>query len=87
MVVLTLTPHPGPGAERWTNAALFQVADELQAELIKVDEVGFNYLVGGQPDQIRVEPDPERLALYGNHLEPAGREGRKRQPLVYRRQP
>ena len=43
----------------------FQVADELQAELIKVDEVGFNYLVGGQPDQIRIEPDPERLALYG----------------------
>ncbi len=65
VVVLTLTPHPGPGAERWTNAALFQVADELQAELIKVDEVGFNYLVGGQSDQIRVEPDPERLALYG----------------------
>ena len=65
VVVLTLTPRPGPGAERWTNAALFQVADELQAELIKVDEVGFNYLVGGQPDQIRVEPDPEKMALYG----------------------
>ncbi|MDH3664584.1 MAG: efflux RND transporter permease subunit, partial [Alphaproteobacteria bacterium] len=65
VVVLTLTPRPGPSAERWTNAALFQVADELQAELIKVDEVGFNYLIGGQPDQIRVEPDPERMALYG----------------------
>ena len=65
VVVLTLTPRPGPGAERWTNAALLQVADELQAELIKVDEVGFNYLVGGLPDQIRIEPDPERLALYG----------------------
>ncbi len=65
VVVLTLTPRPGPGAERWTNAALFQVADELQAELIKVDEVGFNYLIGGQPDQIWVEPDPERMALYG----------------------
>ena len=65
VVVLTLTPRPGPGAERWTNAALFRVADELQAELIKVDEVGFNYLVGVQPGQIRVEPDPERLAIYG----------------------
>ena len=65
VVVLTLTPRPGRGAERWTNAALFQVADELQAELIKVDEIGFNYLVCGQPDQIRIEPDPERLALYG----------------------
>ncbi len=65
VVVLTLTPSAGPAAERWTNAELFQVADELQAELIKVDNVGFNYLVGGQPDQIRVEPDPERMALYG----------------------
>ena len=65
VVVLTLTPRPGTNAERWTNASLLQIADELQTELIKVDDVGSTYLVGGQPDQIRIEPDPERLALYG----------------------
>ncbi len=65
IVVLTLTPRPGPDADRWTNATLFQIADELQAELIKVDDVGLNYLVGGLPAQIRVEPNPERMALYG----------------------
>jgi len=27
--------------------------------------VGISYIVGGRPDQIRVEPLPERLALYG----------------------
>ena len=37
----------------------------MQHELIKVDNVGLTYIVGGSPNQIRVEPDPERLALYG----------------------
>ena len=55
VVVLTLTPRPGPGAERWTNATLLQVADELQAELIKVDEVGYNYR-----GRRSAGPDPSR---------------------------
>ena len=42
-----------------------QVAEELQHELTKVDGVGSTYIVGGAPSEIRVEPDPERLALYG----------------------
>ena len=37
----------------------------MQHELIKVDNIGLTYIVGGSPNQIRVEPDPERLALYG----------------------
>ena len=28
-------------------------------------DIGLSYIVGGRADQIRVEPDPERLALYG----------------------
>ena len=27
--------------------------------------VGLSYIVGGRPDQIRIEPDPEKLSLYG----------------------
>jgi multidrug efflux pump subunit AcrB len=63
IVVLTLSARPGDG--RWSDNGLHQVALELQHELAKVPNVGLTYLVGGSPNQIRVEPDPERLALYG----------------------
>ena len=52
-------------AGQWNDNGLYQVADELQHELSKVNNVGGIYVVGGSPSQIRVEPDPERLALYG----------------------
>ena len=64
IVTLTLAPKPERAA-RWTSNGLFQVAEELQHEITKVDNVGGTYLVGGSPNQIRVEPDPERLSLYG----------------------
>ena len=64
IVTLTLEPKAAAAA-RWTDNGLFQIADELRHELVKVDNVGLSYIVGGSPNQIRVEPDPERLALYG----------------------
>lgn len=64
IVTLTLTPS-AEVAERWDDNALFAVAKEIQHELIKIDDVGRTFIVGGRPDQIRVEPDPERLSLYG----------------------
>ncbi|MBI1212097.1 MAG: AcrB/AcrD/AcrF family protein [Alphaproteobacteria bacterium] len=64
IVVVTLTPKP-EAADRWTDQALFDVADELRSELAKVEDVGLSFLVGGRPEEIRVEPDPGRLALYG----------------------
>ena len=64
IVVLTLSPKPGR-EDRWNDNALYDVAEELRHELIKVDDIGLTYVVGGRRDQIRVEPDPERLALYG----------------------
>ncbi len=64
IVTLTLCAAPGQ-ADRWTDNGLYQVADELQHELAKVDNVGAVYIVGGSPNQIRVEPDPERLSVFG----------------------
>ncbi|BBF94381.1 efflux RND transporter permease subunit [Blastochloris tepida] len=64
IVVLTLSPKPERAAA-WTDNGLFQVAEELQHELSKVDSIGGSYIVGGSANQIRVEPDPERLSLYG----------------------
>ncbi len=64
IVVLTLAAKPERAAE-WTDNGLYQVAEELQHELTKVDNVGLSYIVGGSPNQIRVEPNPELLSVYG----------------------
>jgi multidrug efflux pump subunit AcrB len=64
VVALTLSPKP-EAAERYTDKDLYQIADELRSELMKADNVGLSYIAGGGPQQIRVEPDPEKLSLYG----------------------
>ncbi|MGA9601388.1 MAG: efflux RND transporter permease subunit [Methylocystis sp.] len=64
IVVLTLSAKPERAAN-WNDNGLYQVADELRHELAKVDNVGLTYIVGGSPNQIRVEPDPERLSVFG----------------------
>ena len=68
IVVLTLASKPA-AAQRYTDKDLYQIADELRAELTKVDNIGLSYISGGSPEQIRVEPDPEKLSLYGVTLE------------------
>ncbi len=66
VAVVTLTLSPGPNtADRYTDKDLYEIADQLRAELTKVNNVGLSYIVGGSAPQIRVEPDPERLSLYG----------------------
>ena len=64
ILVLTLSANADKASE-WAANGLQQVAEELQHELTKVQGVGSTYIVGGAPSEIRVEPDPERLALYG----------------------
>jgi len=68
VLVLTLSPKPYAAA-RWTDKDLYQLADELGAELVKTDNVGLTYISGGNPQQIRVEPNPEKLALFGVTLQ------------------
>ena len=68
VVVLTLSPKP-EAAARWTDKDLYELADQLRAELVKTDNVGLSYISGGNPEQIRVEPDPEKLALFGVPLQ------------------
>jgi multidrug efflux pump subunit AcrB len=68
VAVLTLSPKPDAAA-RYTEKDLYQIARELQYELDKTDDVGLTYISGGYPQQIRVEPEPERLALYGVTLQ------------------
>ena len=68
IVGVTLRPSPG-SAERWTANGLTRLARELQVEVAKLPDIGLTYLVGEQPEQFSVEPDPERLSLYGITLQ------------------
>ncbi len=68
VVVLTLSAKPDAAA-RWTDKDLYQLGEKLQAELVKTDNVGLTYISGGNPQQIRVEPDPEKLGLFGVTLQ------------------
>lgn len=68
VTVLTLSPKP-EAASRWTDKDLYELADKLRAELMKVDDIGLTYISGGAAQQIRVEPDPEKLSLFGVTLQ------------------
>ncbi len=72
VLTLTLSPRPDLPPEvlaRWDDNALYNLADELQHELVKTDDVGLTFIAGGRPDRIRIEPDPEAMSLYGVTLE------------------
>jgi multidrug efflux pump subunit AcrB len=68
ILVVTLSPKP-EAADRYTDKDLYELAEKLRAELTKVDNVGLTFIAGGDAQQIRVEPDPEKLSLYGVTLQ------------------
>ncbi|MCC4243946.1 efflux RND transporter permease subunit [Stappia indica] len=68
IVSLTLTPAQGTG-DAITPAELTRIARELQVEVSKVDNVGLTYLVGAVGEELRISPDPEKLALNGVTLQ------------------
>jgi multidrug efflux pump subunit AcrB len=68
IVTMTLSPKPA-AAKRWNEKDLYELAGKLQAELVKVDNVGLTYISGGTPNEISVEPDPDKLALFGVTLQ------------------
>jgi multidrug efflux pump subunit AcrB len=68
VTVLTLSPKP-EAAARWSDKDLYELADKLRAELMKVDNIGLTYISGGGAQEIRVEPDPEKLSLFGVTLQ------------------
>ena len=68
VVALTLSPT-ADAAAHWTDKDLYDLAAKLRTELIKVDDVGTSFIVGTGPEEIRVEPDPEKLSLFGVTLQ------------------
>jgi multidrug efflux pump subunit AcrB len=67
-MVLTLAPTPA-AADRWTAADLDQLAQKLQGELVKIPDMGVTTIAGSTPEEIRVQPDPEKLSLFGVTLQ------------------
>jgi len=63
IVVLTLAPK-AEAATRYTANDLTRIAREMRVELAKRQDVGLTYLVGEQPEEFRITPDPQRLAQY-----------------------
>ena len=68
IMVLTLSPT-GAQADRWTGADLTRVAHEMRVAIAALPDVGLTYIVGESPAEIRISPDPERLAKAGLTLQ------------------
>jgi multidrug efflux pump subunit AcrB len=68
IVVVTLRPT-AEAALRWTANGLTRLARELQVEVSKLPDIGLTYIVGEQSESMEVEPDPEKLSLYGITLQ------------------
>ncbi len=68
IMVVTLSPK-AEMAGRWTPADLTRVAREVQLGMAALEDVGLTYIVGAQPEEIRIAPDPERLAQFGLTLQ------------------
>lgn len=63
IMVVTLTPTP-EAIGRWNDQALHTLVERVQGEVAKVKDVGLTFIVGGRPQELRIEPDPAKLALY-----------------------
>lgn len=64
IIVVTVSPKPEI-QDRWTDANLYDLATDIKAELIKVNDVGTVFMVGGRPNELNISPDPARLASNG----------------------
>lgn len=68
VAIVSLTLSGLPGADVGAND-LTRITRELQTEVTKIENVGLSYIVGEATEAIRIEPDPEKLALYGITLQ------------------
>lgn len=68
IIVLTLAPKP-EAADRWSPADLTRVARDIQVAIASLPDIGLTYIVGETADEIRIQPDPERLAQAGLTLQ------------------
>lgn len=65
VAILVLDLHPKKEvANHYNDTTLYEIARQLQEEMIKIPDIGSTYLVGGRPSQVRIEPILEKLLSY-----------------------
>ena len=69
VAIVTLTFSPIPGQTSLTANDVTRIVREVESEIAKIDDIGLTYVVGETSEQLRVAPDPEKLALYGVTLQ------------------
>lgn len=63
IMVLNLYPKKDI-AERYDDVRLYEIAQRLQQDLVKIPDIGTSYIVGGRVKQVRIEPNPDKMLLY-----------------------
>ena len=77
---LTLSPKP-EAAARWTDKDLYELADRLRSELIKVDNIGLSYISGGTRGADPGRARPGKAGAFRRDAAATRRQGERRQPL------
>ncbi|ESQ73707.1 multidrug transporter AcrB [Asticcacaulis sp. AC402] len=67
-MIITLSPKPGSG-DVLNDTALYNMTTKLRTELSKVDNVGLSFIVGGRPEEIRIEPNAAAMSARGVALD------------------
>ncbi len=62
VTVLTLAPRPD-AADRWTDKDLYELADKLRSELMKVDSIGLTYIPVAAPSKSGWSPIRETVVV------------------------
>ena len=81
VTVLTLSPKP-EAADRWSDKDLYELADKLRAELMKVDSIGLTYISGGSRAADQGRAGPREAVAVRRHAPATRRQGEGRQSFV-----
>ncbi|NBV60857.1 MAG: efflux RND transporter permease subunit, partial [Rhodobacteraceae bacterium] len=68
VAIVSLSFSPVAGTDMGA-ADITRVVRELEVELAKIENVGLTYVIGATTEALRVNPKPDRLALYGITLQ------------------
>ena len=69
VAIVSLTFSPADGVANVSASDLTRLAREVEIRLSRIENVGLTYLIGAKDEELRIAPNPEKLALYGITLQ------------------
>jgi len=69
VAIVSLTFSPADGSANVSASDLTRLAREVEIRLSRIENVGLTYLIGAKDEELRIAPNPEKLALYGITLQ------------------